>query len=278
MNKIRVFAKNHEILYGIVIEVFLLSFLFLEANIISHVAPKGNYYVSLSIQEAISAILACGLLQISGLRIVLQNRGCGFWNGLIVGMYLLVISFLSIVLYVSFYTGKRELQDWYMICIYIACMLCVGITEEFVFRGIIATLLLKKFGSGSVGIWIAIIFSGILFGVAHISNIFAASPMGVFVQAAIAAMLGMLLTAIYFRTGCIWVTVVLHALVDIAAAITTGLYGNGTMADTVSSYKPNMLLSCGVYLIVLLVLLRKSKIDEIKENMSPILEELMEDL
>jgi membrane protease YdiL (CAAX protease family) len=275
MNKISTFAKNHVILYCIIIEVFLLSFLFLEATLIGHIVPKGNYYVSLSIQEAIAAILACGLLQVSGLRIVLQNRGCGFFKGLLVGMYLLVISFLSIILYVSVYTGKRHLQDWYMIVIYIACMICVGITEEFVFRGIIATLLLKKFGTGRAGIWAAVIVSGILFGAAHISNIFTASPNGVFVQAAIAAMLGMLLATIYFRTGCIWVTVVLHALVDIAAAITTGLYGGGTMSDTVSAYQPTMLLFCGIYLIVLLVLLRKSKLDEIEDNMKPILEDLM---
>lgn len=272
MNKIRAFADKYQILYCIIIEAFLLSFLLLEGTLIAHLVPRGEYYVSLSIQEAIGAILACGLLQISGLKIVLANRGSGFGNGLLVGMYLLFASALSIFVNLRIYTGKRNIQDWYMILIYIGCMICVGITEEFVFRGIIATLLLRKFGTSRVGIWSAVILSGILFGAAHISNIIGASLVGVLVQAAIAAMLGMLLAAIYFRTGCIWVTVALHALVDIAAAITTGLYGNGTMSDTVSSYNPSMLINCVIYLIVLIVLLRKSKTAEIEKHMNPILE------
>ena len=272
MNKIRAFADKYQILYCIIIEAFLLSFLLLVGTLIAHLVPRGEYYVSLSIQEAIGAILACGLLQISGLKIVLANRGSGFWNGLLVGMYLLVVSALSIFANLVNYTGKRNIQDWYMILIYIGCMICVGITEEFVFRGIIGTLLLRKFGTSRVGIWSAVILSGILFGAAHISNIIGASLVGVLVQAAIASMLGMLLAAIYFRTGCIWVTVALHALVDITAAITTGLYGNGTMSDTVSSYNPAMLISCVIYLIVLIVLLRKSKTAEIEKHMNPILE------
>ena len=277
MEKVKAFAGKHTFLYCIIVEVLLIAFLLGEGTLIAYLAPEGNYYASFLIQEAIGAIVACGLLKMSGLTIVLSNKGSGFWKGLLVGMYLLVVCLLSVVMYLGIYTGKRQLQAWYMILIYFACMICVGIVEEFVFRGIIATLLLKKFTTSRAGIWKAVVVSGLLFGIAHISNIFGCSPTGVFVQAAIASMLGMLLTAIYFRTGCIWVTVALHALVDIAAAITTGLYGNETMADTVSSYSPTQLLSCGIYLIVLIILLRRSKMDEIELHMNPILEHSLQD-
>jgi hypothetical protein len=160
MEKIKIFAKKYTLLYCIMIEVFLIAFLIGEGTLIAHLVPKGNYYVSFFIQEAIGAIVACGLLQMSGLKMVLTNRGSGFWKGLLVGMYLLVISLFSIFRYVGIYTGKKHLQAWYIILIYIACMICVGITEEFVFRGIIATLLLKKFSTSRFGIWRAVVVSG----------------------------------------------------------------------------------------------------------------------
>ena len=82
------------------------------------------------------------------------------------------------------------------------------------------------------------------------------------VQCVIAGMMGMAFAAIYFRTGCIWVTVALHAFVDICALITGGLY-TGAIAEVISGYQPIQLIGVVPYAILLLVLLRKKKMEQI---------------
>lgn len=273
MEKVRQFSRKYTAVYCIAAAALFLAVLTGIAAILGTFAGDWNFYVRMLIQEAAGGLFAYGVLCVSGLKRVLSNKGSGFLKGLLVGMYLIVISIYSAVLYLAMYAGDTALQPWYLIAAYVCCMICVGIAEEFIFRGVVATLLLQKFKTGRSGIWKAAAISGVIFGIAHLSNIAGAPPVGVFVQAVIASMLGMLLAAIYFRTGCIWVTVFLHAAIDIAAAIPTGLYGSGTMVDTISSYGPENLISCIPYLIVILVLLRKKKIGEVQEHMDALVEE-----
>ena len=50
---------------------------------------------------------------------------------------------------------------------------------------------------------------------------------------------------------------------DITSMLIGGLYGTESVADTVSSYDPSMLISVLVYLIPAAILLRKKKIKEV---------------
>ena len=79
-----------------------------------------------------------------------------------------------------------------------------------------------------------------------------------------AASLGTLLAAVYFRTGNIWVTVFIHAAMDITSMLIGGLYGTQTVADSISTYDITMLASVAVYLIPTAFLLRKKKIGEVE--------------
>lgn len=266
MDWVKRFAARNTFLYCVLAEVIFLAAL-TGVGFLTGFAKGANYYVRLLMQEAVGAVLAYSLLHLSGVQSVLKNRGCGFAKGLLVGLYFIVISVYSLTMFLLTYEGARNPQPWYLIAAYFACMACVGIAEEFVFRGVIATLLLKKFGADKSGIWRAVAVSGVLFGLAHVSNILEGSVVGVLVQVVIASMMGMVLAAVYFRSGCIWVTVFLHAFIDVAAGITTGIYGNETLMDTISSYSAVNLISCVPYLIVLLVLLRKKKVGEVKKNM-----------
>lgn len=270
MKKVKWFSGKRPVLCSIAAIVIILFILDGVGVLTGWIIGGTDIYVRMLIQEAVGVLAAWGMLYLTGLVPVLFNRGSGIGRGLLAGMYLLIVSVYSLVFYLLLYEGERVLKPWYLIGAYLLCMLCVGMVEEFVFRGIVATLMLRKFGMSRGGIWKAVALSGLLFGCAHISNILVASPMGVFVQVAVASMLGMILASIYFRSGCIWVTVLLHAFIDIAAAITTGLY-SGTMADAISSYSPIQLISCVIYLIVVAVLLRKKKLADVEKNMGPLL-------
>ena len=163
------------------------------------------------------------------------------------------------------HTQSRQgrFRPWHLILAYVLCMMMVGVFEEFLFRGIIAGTLLWHFGMTSRGVWKAVALSGALFGCAHLINLRGSSVTGVLVQCAVTVMVGMVFSAVYFRSGCIWAPVFLHGFVDVAAGSLTGFFDTGTtIAGTVSGYMPIQLLGAVPYIIVLLVILRPSKMAE----------------
>ena len=234
----------HPILYCILSEVLFLGSMVvfsLLATIVLAAAGADfdtmDGYLFGSVQEAVGLAVALLLLTRTGRLDLLRRRGCGFLNGLLVGMYPL------------FFIGYTIL---------------VGVAEELVFRGIIAQTLLERYGTARAGVWKACLVSGALFGAAHLSNLLGSAPFGVLMQCVFAASLGVMLAAIYFRTGNLWVTVFLHGAMDIASMLIGGLYGTTSVAESVSGYDASRLLSVAVYLIPTLFLLRKKKLPEVQ--------------
>ena len=222
-------------------------------------------YLLGSVQEAVGLAVALLLLARTGRLDLLHRRGCGFLNGLLVGMYPLV--FIGYNAFGSLVLGRPEngvLQPAARICTFLVSMAMVGVAEEFIFRGVIAQTLLEHFGTSRAGVWKACLLSGVLFGAAHLTNILSSAPFGVLMQCVFAASLGTLFAAIYFRTGNLWVTVFLHGAMDISSMLIGGLYGTTTVADAVSGYDASMLLSVLLYLIPTAVLLRKKKLPEVQ--------------
>ena len=270
MNKIQEFAKKYTIIYCILAEIIVFGGMILAGMLFGILLGNTgmDVYVLQTLQEVVGVLLAYAAIRVSGSADVLTKRGIGFGKGLIVGGYFLFIGVYSAIVYMVMYEGERTLRPWYLIAVFVICMVLVGITEEFLCRGVLAELLLRHYGATKEGVWRAVIVSGVLFGLAHLSNLIGAEPVGVLVQCVIAAMMGMAFAAIYFRTGCIWVTVFLHTFVDICAGITSGLY-TGEIAETISGYQPIQLISVVPYVILLLVLLRKKKMDQILARLNP---------
>ena len=262
----------HPIVYCIGAEVLFLGSLIVTAGLVTLVLllTRFNFayaddYLLGCIQEAVGVAVAVLLLKRTGKGELLRRRGCGFFNGLLVGMYPLAL--LCYNLYVRLLFGIPEngtLLPLWRILSFFANMTLVGIAEEFVFRGVIGETLLEHFGTSRAGIWKACLVSGLLFGCAHLTNLLSSAPLGVLMQCIFAASLGVVYAAIYFRTGNIWVTVFLHGAMDISSMIIGGLYGTVGVAESVSSYDLSMLSSVLVYLIPAAFLLRKKKIGEVK--------------
>ena len=267
MSKIQEFAKKYTIIYCILAEIIVLGGMTLAGMLFGMLLGNSGVdgYVLQTLQELVGAVLAFATLNVSGCADILTKRGIGFGKGLIVGGYFLFVGVYSAIVYTVIYEGERTLRPWYLIAVFVICMIFVGITEEFLCRGVLAELLLRHYGATKEGVWKAVIISGVLFGLAHLSNLLGAEPVGVLVQCVIAGMMGMAFAAIYFRTGCIWVTVALHAFVDVCALITGGLY-TGEIAETISGYQPIQLIGVVPYVILLLVLLRKKKMVQIIER------------
>lgn len=222
-----------------------------------------DYFLS-AIQELLGALVAVFFLKKTDNLGLLRRRGSGFFNGLLVGMYPLVL--IGYSLYTKLMFGMPEdgqLQPAFSIFSFFLSMALVGVAEEFIFRGVIAQSLLEHFGTGRAGVWKACLLSGLLFGAAHLTNLLSSAPFGVLMQCVFAASLGTLFAAIYFRTGNLWVTVFLHGAMDIASMLVGGLYGTEDVAESISGYDASMMLSILIYLIPTLFLLRKKKIGEV---------------
>ena len=262
--------KQQPILYSIFAEGLFLG-LMLAASFLMVLALKltgrdphavDDYLIG-SVQEGIGVLVAVFLLARTGRLWVLRRRGCGFMNGLLVGMYP-----LTLIGYTAFITMAARpdlpLKPLGEILTFFLNMTLVGIAEETLFRGVIAQTLLEHYGTSGAGIWKACILSGVLFGAAHLSNLAGAAAFGVLMQSIFAAALGTLFAAIYFRTGNLWVVAFLHAAMDIVSMLIGGLYGTVTIAESVSSYDASLLMSMAVYLIPTIFLLRRSKLHEVK--------------
>ena len=262
----------HPMLYCLVAEVLFLGMLFVASLlslllilfVVRDIDAVDDYMLTF-MQEAVGVLVAWLFLARTGKSGLLRRRGSGFFNGLLVGMYPLVL--IGYSLYTKLMFGMPEdgqLQPAFSIFSFFLSMALVGVAEEFIFRGVIAQSLLERFGTGRAGVWKACLLSGLYFGAAHLTNLTGSAPLGVLMQCVFAASLGTLLAAVYFRTGNIWVTVFIHAAMDITSMLIGGLYGTQTVADSISTYDITMLTSIAVYLIPTAFLLRKKKLSEVE--------------
>ena len=259
----------HPILYCILSEVLFLGSMFSLLATIGLAAAGVDFdtmdgYLFGSVQEAVGLAVALLLLTRTGRLDLLRRRGCGFLNGLLVGMYPLFFIGYTVCGTLAFSRPDTPLLPLPRILTFMLNMILVGVAEELVFRGVIAQTLLEHFGTSRAGVWKACLLSGVLFGAAHLTNILGSAPFGVLMQCVFAASLGTLFAAVYFRTGNLWVTVFLHGAMDISSMLIGGLYGTTSVAESVSGYDASRLMSVAVYLIPTVFLLRKKKLPEVQ--------------
>lgn len=89
--------------------------------------------------------------------------------------------------------------------------LAIGLAEEYICRGLLLGLALKLFHQNVLG---AVLFSSVVFGSLHLTNL-ASLPIGyVAGQVIFASAIGMLFGTVYVKTKSLWIVIGLHALRD----------------------------------------------------------------
>ena len=154
------------------------------------------------------------------------------------------------------------MQAWWRVAIYALCMLAIGLTEELLFRGLVTQMIFDKYGKSSVGVWLTVIVSSLLFGAAHGTNALTGEiPLsGVLVQVVAATALGMCLAAVYLRSRSLWAVALVHGFMDFCALFTSGVYSVSSVAETVGGYDGAQLLAALVYGLYAVILLRPTQI------------------
>ena len=226
--------------------------------------PLPGYGASF-IGELLVSIYAVLILALLGYSGVIKETGVGFLRSFYIGGFMVGYCFFAFVaqLYVLQMNGEIEIQPFLSIVFFIATMLLIGFAEEFIFRGVVLNMVVDRFSKTKRGILGAILIESLIFGGVHLMNFFSGvSLVSACVQAFVAALLGVILSAVYARSRNIWIVVLTHAMTDFAALMGTGIFGSGGVVEGINNISYTNLLAVPVLLIPCLVLLRKSKLEE----------------
>lgn len=269
MESFRNFFRRHQIFASVTV-ILIFSLVMVSATFTLLLFFPGLIYAGdytlQGLAELFTAAAGVGLAALLGYNRIWRARGSGFGKGLLAGGYFLFISVYSLMLSLCqliLSGGFSRAASIGELLLFTVTIFLVGFTEEVFFRGIVANLFLDKLPRNKYGVWCAVIGSGLVFGLMHLSNALSANPGGALVQAFVASAMGMALSAVYYRTRNIWSVIFIHAFVDFCSLIVPTMFSSNSLTDTIGSYSAVQFIAIVPYLLVCLVLLRESEMNQI---------------
>lgn len=275
------FRKNHPILYCVIAAALSLGAMMLldwlwslgvDAGVLAGIdaaAPNLDGMLVKLVPFAIALVLLCATGKVG-----LLGRTSGFGRGLACGAFLIVFALFTAAMGASrVMEGDGVVPEAGAVAAFVLYYLLVGLGEETLGRAVVAETLLERFGLERGGILAACGLSGLIFGLMHLVNLAYSPVTAVVAQVVSASFAGVLFAAIYFRSGNIWTTVVLHALYDMGGSVSSLLQTStaatdpsvdAALAQTLALVMPmvfGVLIGC-----IALFLLRKSKISQVQET------------
>lgn len=140
-----------------------------------------------------------------------------------------------------------------------------GFGEEVAFRGLGVANYLRR-DNTEKGVAKIFWLSSIVFGLAHVLNAFAGAPLLISLgQAAYAAGIGMILGAVYLRTGNLWPTILAHMSVDFMEFVRGDLGDSGGIMSSFGIGDWITIIAGIIGIVLGLYLIRPSKRSEIVE-------------
>ena len=103
-----------------------------------------------------------------------------------------------------------------LVLLYLAYVLLIGLTEEYVFRGVLLPLIARSFKHHNL---VAVLLSSLLFGGLHLINSTHISLTYVLPQILFALAIGTLFASLYVATNNLGLTILLHAATDLSVVV-----------------------------------------------------------
>lgn len=272
--------RANPFVYGVFVYIVFYVFLRIGGEVFSLVTgPMGlDKGLSSALSDVVGELFAmaalCFILYKTGKIGLLTKRGKGFFAALGVGGYCLLFTAYSAM---RNFMGADESGDLPInftltSFFYLFSFVLVGITEEIEARALVGQTFLEHYGLSREGIIKAAVFSGIIFGLMHLSNLTSQSLEDTIPQVITAASGGILYGAIYFRTGNLWGVAFFHAIFDISLSLSTAFFDGGVSAAASSSPEGLSIMAilfslftAAADVAVALYLLRDEKIGEVAE-------------
>lgn len=276
MKTFHAFVRKFPIIASIIVIAVFWIVMILGSLLLALVFPgimRGGEYAFQAAGELIISLAGLGLAALFGCFKIFKEKRYGFGRGLLCGGYFIVISLISLmqsILVFLLTKGEYTMNPVWKIVIFTLAVFLIGFAEEVFFRGIVSNLFYDKFARNRYGLWCAVLASGLVFGLMHLGNFISVGmSAGVIVQTVGATAMGMALTAVYYRSRNIWSLIFIHGFVDFCALIVSACVQGASIAGTISSYSWISFLSAIPYIILTLILLRKSQTDKMFRFNSP---------
>ncbi|MEP0133404.1 MAG: type II CAAX endopeptidase family protein [Eudoraea sp.] len=179
----------------------------------------------------------------------------------LIPVYLFIIGVLSI-----FPINFSQIAPTNLMLLLIACLM-VGFAEEYLFRGLLQSLFLKKYGSGKNGIFKSILLASLFFGVFHLLNLAKNDNTGqVMVQVVYAIFIGFFFGALLLKTNKLIPIAITHGLINFffSLAFLPGLKTEEVETVETVSIAP-IILFLPLFIIGLLIYKKLDKTEVIKK-------------
>lgn len=139
-----------------------------------------------------------------------------FMKSITLGFPMLIIAAISLL-------GSLSSLDGFNFGNFINLLLLtifIGIAEEFLCRGWLQNEFIERYGDTKKHIVLSLLFSSLIFGLIHFSNMLAGQDLfTTIVQVIQATSAGLLLGSIYYKTKNIWAVIFLHSIYDFCLMI-----------------------------------------------------------
>lgn len=260
MKENKVDIKKIILLY---VSILIALGIYLVSNTLLFKLNLGNVYpqfISELILATLAVVIAIIYKKIDALKFTFK----GFGTGLLCSLFLLITP-AFILLSIAIKTPEKYAAtiSIFEIIASLLTALLIGIAEELLYRGTLLNYFFDFFGRDSKkNVLKAIFCSSFLFGISHITNILkGAAISGTIVQIINAVCVGVLFSAIYFRSNKnLWPAIIAHAFFDFASLISTGILTGNSIKSSIGSYDSSALFVSFIALMIGLFLLRKKKI------------------
>lgn len=214
---------KEKILQYSILACLLLTVFFDYMDIAVFSNPKDDYFFSNVLA------LACGSVAIT---LLMKKENSKLFNKptnlpfLLLGLIIAVDNFQ----FASFFAGKMQsfragALSWLL---FITYCLMTGFFEETLFRGVVFPFLANKFEKNKKGLLKTIVYSSLIFGCAHLLNIFSGANIGAtLLQACYSTLTGALFAFILIKTKNVITCAVTHGLYNFCGLLFSAEQGLG---------------------------------------------------
>lgn len=127
----------------------------------------------------------------------------------VIPIYLFILGILSFV-----GNDISQIQGGNVLLLLITCLM-VGFAEEFIFRGLLLPLFIKKYQGHKKGIMLGIFFSALFFGLSHLINLSVNENVPqVLAQVIFATFMGIFFAAVLLKTNKLIPIAITHGLIN----------------------------------------------------------------
>lgn len=267
LKKIKAFSDKYAIISAFI--AFLVIDLFLHGistllNLLPNLLPLKF------LSQALLIAIPVAIVFLFGFRRAFQGKN--FLRGLLCGLPYIVwySAIMALLLAKNLGNPEATLQPWYLILYSLFSILGVGVREECIYRGTVQNIVAKKYANSVKGIWITAIVGAFIFGIMHAGNFFTTTtnPSSIVVQIISAMFSGLVFSAIYLRSGNLWVVILIHTLIDTAGLLPFSLLGV-TLDESLNQmvWDWTKLIVWAVDIGIAAFLLRPSKCKQICESL-----------